>query len=674
MKKTLWLAAAITLGYASAALAAGFGTPIVDGTLDSVYNTPEASDPSDDPQGNAPMDLLDLYVCNDNDFWYFYFTVDDNVVTNSWGKYLLYIDTTGDGAGATFDAWGRNVVVINPNGLPEFSLNGWVDGGGVYDENKTQLWSWNGSAWGQIGTASDAALLAGTQSALEWKISRTALGDPATIWCEVYSTGGGGGDNAQDTINDPADDWNAVDWTTQAQLFNSTRVDRASGSDTTPPTLSSATTIGQEPINQVLVEFSEAVTAATAENTANYTVTGGGSVPITSAQLQADPTKVILTLGAALGYGTSYTVEATGIQDLAGNTIVNNHTTNVDCFKIFDLLFQARMNLYLRTNSIPPDTVAVEGSNAPFTWDPTCDDLLSDVDGDSVYTGRYQFTLPADCTTGNIPEGSALDYKFTHNCVNWESTNNHYYAFSDSIGSAVLDIWWEAPDDFTTNAMDVILTASMSQLETPPTSADTVGVAGSELPLNWDLPTDNMNDDGISPDETADDGIYTGRFTFPAGTYKYLEYKFAINRDYECSGEGNRNIFLNDDVYNSTDNPLVMPLQYYDHCIDPSSVPGSGPGSGTAVTTLHLAVTPNPFSAATEIRFVAPGTMQGSVAIFDASGRQVRSLARGAFEAGARTVEFDGRDNAGRALSPGVYFVRVSVGDVQQTQSMTVIR
>ena len=223
MKKTLWLVAALAAGYATQSLAAGFGTPTVDGVLDAVYNAPEASDPSDEPQGNAPMDLLDLYVCNDNDFWYFYFTVDDDIVATNWGKYLLYIDTTGDGSGATFDAWGRNVAVINPNGLPEYSLNGWVDGGGVYDENKTQLWHWTGAAWTQEGMAADAALLAGTPSAIEWKVSRAALGDPATIWCEVFSTGGGGGDNAQDTINDPADDWNATDWATQAQLFDSCR-------------------------------------------------------------------------------------------------------------------------------------------------------------------------------------------------------------------------------------------------------------------------------------------------------------------------------------------------------------------------------------------------------------------------------------------------------------------
>lgn len=670
MKNALWLAAALTAGTVSGALAAGFGTPVVDGVLDGVYGAAEAVDPSDDPQGNAPMDLLNLYVCNDNDFWYFFFTIDANVGTSNWGKYLLYIDTTGNGAGATFDAWGRNVAVVNPNGLPEFSLNGWVDGGGSYNASKTQLWAWGGASWSQVGTAADAALVTGAQSAIEWKVSRTALGNPATIWCEVYSTGGGGGDNAQDTINDPADDWNATDWSTQAQLFNSTRVDRASGSDTTPPTLTSATTLDQEPINEILVTFSEAVTAATAQNTANYAVTGGSPVSVTSAVLQSDPTKVKLTLNTGLGYGTSYTVKATGIKDLAGNTIVNNNTTNVDCFKIFDLLFQANMNLWLRNNSVPPDTVGLEGSTAPLTWDPTCDNLLSDVDADSVYTGRFQFTIPTDCATGNIPMGSALDYKFTHNCGTWESSSNHFYGFVDAVGRDTLDIWWEdqAPDDFTARAMDVILFASMSELADPPAPGDTVGVAGSQLPFTWDLPKNNMKDNGVAPDAVAGDGIYSGRFTFPVGTYKNLQYKFAINRDYECLGGSNRSLFLNDTDF-STTNPLIMPLQYYDICLDPASVPEAAAGP-----SLRLAIAPNPFSGSAQIRFVAPATTQGSVAVFDASGRLIRSVAERSFAAGPQVVAFDGRDATGRELVPGVYFVRLVLDGTVATQTMTILR
>ncbi|MCB0206845.1 MAG: glycoside hydrolase family 13 protein, partial [Anaerolineae bacterium] len=58
-------------------------------------------------------------------------------------------------------------------------------------------------------------------SVIEWQVAKSALGSPDTIWFEVWSTGGGA-DPAQDTINDPADDWNATDWSTQSVLLNST--------------------------------------------------------------------------------------------------------------------------------------------------------------------------------------------------------------------------------------------------------------------------------------------------------------------------------------------------------------------------------------------------------------------------------------------------------------------
>ena len=228
------------------AAARGFGTPTVDGVKDAIYGTAEATDGTGSPQGNANMDLGQLYVVNDANYWYFYFSVNANIASpNNWGKYLLYIDTDGVAAsGATSDAWGRNVRVLDPH-KPEFSINGWVDSG-LYGANHTQVWAWSGTAWATNGSGQvDAAgLTASTTSGIEWKIARSRLGDPTQIWCEVYSTGGGATDNAQDTANNPAEDWNGTDWITQSILANSTNVPRFNGADVTPPTVLSAAATG----------------------------------------------------------------------------------------------------------------------------------------------------------------------------------------------------------------------------------------------------------------------------------------------------------------------------------------------------------------------------------------------------------------------------------------------
>ena len=89
---TLALAALLAGGNA---LAEGFGTPVIDGALDGAYGPSEADDPAiDEPQGNQNMDMVELYVVNDNTFWYFYFTVDDDLGVTDWGKYIINIDVT----------------------------------------------------------------------------------------------------------------------------------------------------------------------------------------------------------------------------------------------------------------------------------------------------------------------------------------------------------------------------------------------------------------------------------------------------------------------------------------------------------------------------------------------------------------------------------------------------
>ncbi len=195
----------------------------VDGLIDAGYRL-VASDPAGDGNGNAVMDLRQLYVAEDADNWYFAFVVNADIVSTNWGKYVIYIDTTNDAQGAPSDAWTRNVVVNDPH-KPEYGLYSWVDC--AYGPTCTQFWAYGNGSWEQFGQLDGAALSTnGITSTLEWRMARWRLGDPDELWCEVWSTGGGSNDNAQDTVNDPADDWNASDWSTTAVLFNSSHVVR----------------------------------------------------------------------------------------------------------------------------------------------------------------------------------------------------------------------------------------------------------------------------------------------------------------------------------------------------------------------------------------------------------------------------------------------------------------
>ncbi len=192
------------------------------GLPEQSYGPPAAADSTTDGNGNENMDLLDLYIAEDATRYYFAFTIDDDLSLTDWGKYVIYLDTDGlPGSGATGDAWLRNVVVDDPH-RPEYGIYTWVDNP-PYGPEDTQFWYWDGSAWVQDGTADAATLTTGETSRIEWQIAKSRLGNPALLWVEVWSTGELGTPNAQDTINDPPEDWNAWDWETTAHLACSTR-------------------------------------------------------------------------------------------------------------------------------------------------------------------------------------------------------------------------------------------------------------------------------------------------------------------------------------------------------------------------------------------------------------------------------------------------------------------
>ena len=72
----------------------------------------------------------------------------------------------------------------------------------------------------------------------------------------------------------------------------------------------------------------------------------------------------------------------------------------------------------------------------------------------------------------------------------------------------------------------------------------------------------------------------------------------------------------------------------------------------------RVKVAPNPARGAAFIRVDDPAGGVEELFVSDVAGRAVRVLQRGRFDPGARSVTWDGRDDAGRAVPAGVYFVR----------------
>jgi hypothetical protein len=91
------------------------------------------------------------------------------------------------------------------------------------------------------------------------------------------------------------------------------------------------------------------------------------------------------------------------------------------------------------------------------------------------------------------------------------------------------------------------------------------------------------------------------------------------------------------------------------------------PGGAIPCAALAPRAKPNPFGSATRISFVVAGPLPVSVAVYDVSGRRLRTLWDGPSVPGARSLVWDGRDERGSRAASGVYLARVRVGGEQRT-------
>jgi hypothetical protein len=71
---------------------------------------------------------------------------------------------------------------------------------------------------------------------------------------------------------------------------------------------------------------------------------------------------------------------------------------------------------------------------------------------------------------------------------------------------------------------------------------------------------------------------------------------------------------------------------------------------------------PNPFNPSTTISFALAEDQLVDVNIYNNRGQRVRSFALGQKSAGNHTLIWDGRDDNGKAVTTGIYFIRMSAG------------
>ncbi len=107
----------------------------------------------------------------------------------------------------------------------------------------------------------------------------------------------------------------------------------------------------------------------------------------------------------------------------------------------------------------------------------------------------------------------------------------------------------------------------------------------------------------------------------------------------------------------------------------PTAVPAVEPWPAAALQL--TAVVPNPFrpqAGAARLSFQLATPAQARLAIYDVSGRCLRTLVSAPLAAGEHVVHWNGRDAGGHPLSAGVYLCRLEAGPLSQSRRVVLLR
>lgn len=91
-------------------------------------------------------------------------------------------------------------------------------------------------------------------------------------------------------------------------------------------------------------------------------------------------------------------------------------------------------------------------------------------------------------------------------------------------------------------------------------------------------------------------------------------------------------------------------------------------------TELALDAAPNPFNPATVIRFALPAEGSVELAVYDVRGARVRTLSDAVMPAGYHEVRWNGRDERGRGVASGVYYLRLALQGEVRTHRVALLK
>ena len=153
--------------------------------------------------GGGTLDLLSMEVSHTATDVQFKLTVNGNIGSTDWGKFMVGIANNKGNGTSTSDGWARPITMSANGGMTNW-FGSWVDGGGGAENYSNQ------TSWGLTGATYNSnfgnfALAAGAQSTITYGVSIASIGMSIgdTFRFDAYSSGGGNGDSAVDALANP---------------------------------------------------------------------------------------------------------------------------------------------------------------------------------------------------------------------------------------------------------------------------------------------------------------------------------------------------------------------------------------------------------------------------------------------------------------------------------------
>jgi hypothetical protein len=373
--------------------------------------------------GGGTLDIVSMEVAETPTDLVFTLTVNGNVGSANWGKFMIGIANSRLSGTTSGNGWGRPINLDSPAGGMSKWIGSWVDGG-----NGAELFTYGESNWSKTGATYDndfpgsLVVTPGTQSTITYTVTKASVdyeeGD--VLFLDAYSSGGGGTDSAVDALSNPN-----VAITAWNQTYTSS-ITTGISRYPLPPGVTANITFRVDMNAQIAAgnfdPLNELVEVVPVGNTAFF------RTDLNEIGSQPGVYEATISVTAPQDSGVGYRFSIVGLdadfpEDLVRTFAMPSTATtlptvffdNIEGYR--EVTFRVDMNAQIIAGTFDPLTqsVLVAGNFNGFSVDPAENPPLTDGNDDGIYEG----TLLIGGTDGALGEykfviltGSSASYEF----------------------------------------------------------------------------------------------------------------------------------------------------------------------------------------------------------------------------------------------------------------------